>query len=135
MCNFIHRKIDGYDIRSLIVGEAGAKTPYKAFYYYDGVQLQAVRSGKWKLFVPLKSFRNHPHFNRKKDNTKTPLLFNVVTDIACKNNVAAANPEIVARLSKLAEAGRADLGDGEKRGAGQRDIGKMENPKAQLVRE
>jgi arylsulfatase A len=129
-----NRKIDGHDIRSLILAEAGAETPYKAFYYYDGVQLQAVRSGQWKLFVPLDSFRNHPHFTRKKDNSKTPLLFNVVTDISCKNDVAADHPEIVARLTLLAEAGRADLGDGKKRGAGQRAIGKMKNPVPQVLK-
>ncbi len=122
------RIIDGHDIRPLILGEAGANSPYKAFYYYDGVQLQAVRSGPWKLFVPLKEFRNHPHFSRKKGDSDKPLLFNVVTDIACETNVAADHPEIVERLTKLAEAGRADLGNGKVRGSGQREIGKMDNP-------
>lgn len=122
------RTIDGFDISPLIVGEIDAKTPYDAFYYYDGVQLQAVRSGPWKLFVPLENFRNHPHFSKKKNDSDKPLLFNVVTDITCEIDVAEANPEIVARLTKLAEAGKADLGDGENKGAGQREIGKIENP-------
>ncbi len=127
------RKIDGYDIRPLIVGEAGAKTPYKAFYYYDGVQLQAVRSGPWKLFLPLKDFRNHPFFSKKKKDSGEPLLFNVVKDISSSKNVAAEHPDIVARLTKLAEAGRADLGDKGLRGAGQREIGKMEGPTPRLL--
>ena len=127
------RKIDGHDIKALIVGEPGAKTPYKVFYYYDGTQLQAVRSGEWKLFVPLENFRNHPHFSKKKKNSGEPLLFNVVEDISSSKNVAADHPEVVARLTKLAEAGRADLGDGNMRGAGQREIGKMDSPTARVV--
>ncbi len=127
------RKIDGHDIRALIVGEAGAKTPYKVFYYYDGVQLQAVRSGKWKLFLPLENFRNHPHFSKKKGDLGEPLLFNVVDDISSSKNVATDHPDIVARLTRLAEAGRADLGDGEKRGAGQREIGRMDAPTARVL--
>ena len=127
------RKIDGHDIRSLMVEEVGAKTPYKAFYYYDGVQMQAVRSGPWKLFLPMGNFRNHPHFSRKEDNSERSLLFNVVEDIACKNDVAADHPEVVKRLMELADIGRADLGDGDTRGAGQRPIGQIDNPVPQLL--
>ncbi|MCF6310936.1 MAG: hypothetical protein L3J39_00650 [Verrucomicrobiales bacterium] len=127
------RKIDGHDIRALIVGEAGVKTPYKVFYYYDGVQLQAVRSGAWKLFLPLENFRNHPFFSKKKKDSKVPLLFNVEEDISSSHNVAAQHPEIIARLTRLAEAGRADLGDMGRRGAGQREIGKMDHPTPRLL--
>ena len=43
------RIIDGKDIRPLLSGQRGAKSPYDAFYYYFGNNLQAVRSGFWKL--------------------------------------------------------------------------------------
>ena len=33
-------------------GEAGAKSPHEAFCYYSGDELQAVRSGDWKLHLP-----------------------------------------------------------------------------------
>ncbi len=127
------RKIDGHDIRPLILGEAGAKSPYEVFYYYDGTQLQAVRSGPWKLFLPLVDFRNHPHFSKKKKDSGEPLLFNVVEDISSSHNVAAQHPEIVARLTRLAEAGRADLGDGKKRGAGQREIVRVDSPTPRVL--
>jgi len=39
------RTIDGHDIRPLLFGQEGAKSPYEAFYYYCMEQLQAVRSG------------------------------------------------------------------------------------------
>ncbi|HEV3384870.1 MAG TPA: sulfatase, partial [Gemmata sp.] len=47
--------IDGKDIGPLLRGEAGAKCPHEAFYfYYNTGDLQAVRSGKWKLMLPHK---------------------------------------------------------------------------------
>ena len=59
------RIIDGHDIRSLIIGTESAKSPYNVFYYYYTDQLQAVPSGPWKLFVPLKEFKQHPHFKKE----------------------------------------------------------------------
>jgi len=120
------RIIDGHDILPLIEGKAGAKTPYDVFYYYAMDQLQAVRKGPWKLFVPLKEFSRHPHF--KKGQSSKPLLFNVVTDISSEHNVADQHPEIVKELMALAEKGRADLGDNKRPGANQRKPGKIENP-------
>lgn len=119
-------QVDGHDIRPLILGKENAKTPYDAFYYYYRDQLQAVRSGPWKLFVPLKSFLRHPHF--KSGASDRPLLFNVETDIACAINVAAEHPNIVLRLSTLADTARQDLGDSGTAGTGQRAIGKINTP-------
>ena len=114
--------IDGHDIRPLILGELGAKSPYKAFFYYYRDQLQAVRSGPWKLFVPLNSFERHPHF--KRGQSRQPLLFNLVDDIACERNVAHQHAETVARLTQFAECAKADLGDRNRVGIGQRAAGK-----------
>ncbi len=125
------RIIDGHDIRPLIQGEPNAKTPYKAFYYYAMNQLQAVRSGPWKLFVPLETFSRHPHF--KKGEKATTLLFNVVTDIKSQQNVAKQHPEIVKQLTELAHQARLDLGDMSHWGNGQRRAGKTANPQPQLL--
>ena len=46
------RIIDGKDIWPLLAGEAGAKSPHEALYFYWGRELHAVRSGKWKLHLP-----------------------------------------------------------------------------------
>ncbi|HIA62335.1 MAG TPA: arylsulfatase [Planctomycetaceae bacterium] len=126
-----NRIIDGHDIRSLIFAEPNAKTPYRAFYYYAMNQLQAVRSGPWKLFVPLEKFNRHPHF--KKGEIATTLLFNVVTDIGSKQNVATQHPEIVKQLSELANRVRQDLGDEGLAGSGQRLAGKTLHPQPQLL--
>ena len=120
------RIIDGHDIRPLIFGQESAKSPYDVFYYYYRDQLQAVRSGPWKLFVPLDSFSRHPHFNR---GTKTKaLLFNVVEDIGSTTNVADKRPEIVARLMALAERAREDLGDAGRKGKNQRPAATVADP-------
>ena len=125
------RIIDGRDIRPLILGEPGAKSPYKVFYYYSRDQLQAVRSGPWKLFLPLENVTRHPHF--RKGRKAQPLLFNVVDDIASTKNLAAEHPEQVRRLMALAEIARADLGDRGRPGANQRKPGKIEQPKPQVL--
>ncbi|TWU57909.1 sulfatase family protein [Rubripirellula reticaptiva] len=126
--------IDGHDISSLLFDDADAKTPYEAFYYYDQSQLQAVRSGPWKLFLPVEQFSRHPHFN--KNQPPREMLFNVVDDIACEHDVADQHPEIVGRLRELAERGRRELGDTGVKGTGQRPIGKLpedEKPRPQVM--
>src|SRR5438067_2547081 len=46
-------KIDGMDVWPLLAGEPGAKCPHEAYYFYFNVgELQAVRSGRWKLMLP-----------------------------------------------------------------------------------
>jgi arylsulfatase A len=120
-------KRDGLDITDLILGKEGAVSPHDVYAYYYTDQLQAVRSGPWKLFLPLSDFAQHPHFT-KKEGGNSALLFNVVEDIACSKNVAPDHPEIVARLSALAEGVRADLGDKDTPGAGMRPPGKVETP-------
>lgn len=120
------KTIDGHDISPLIYGKTGARSPYEVFYYYDGDQLQAVRKGPWKLFVPLTRFQNHPHFTD--GNGLKPLLFNVQEDIGSLHNLAVANPQMVRELMVWAEKGRKDLGDLNRKGAGQRPPGKVDSP-------
>jgi arylsulfatase A-like enzyme len=120
------RIIDGQDIRPLILGAKSAKSPYEVFYYYYAEQLQAVRSGPWKLFLPLKDFNQHPHFSERESSK--PLLFNVVNDPSSTINRAGRYPDIVDQLMDLAEKAREDLGDMGLAGANQRIRGEIENP-------
>jgi len=127
-------KRDGHDIRPLMFGDEEAKSPWEVFAYYELDQLQAVRSGPWKLFLPLESFAKHPHY-RKSDRERAPLLFNVVEDVDTSDNLAPAHPEIVARLTALAEKVRADLGDMGKAGNGQRPPGKISGTPKPVTRD
>jgi arylsulfatase A-like enzyme len=120
-------KRDGYDVTGLYLGEEGAETPYEYFAYYYLNQLQAIRSGPWKLFVPLENFPQHPHYT-KKTQTNGPLLFHLYDDVACDTNVADQHPDTVAKLMGYAEEMRKDLGDHENPGPGIRPPGKVKNP-------
>lgn len=125
------RIIDGHDIRPLIFANPDAASPYEAFYYYYTEQLQAVRSGRWKLFLPLDNFSGHPHF-RSGERIK-PLLFDVVNDISSSLDVAAQHPEVVKDLMELAESAREDLGDRGVTGKNVRPVGHVDNPRPQLL--
>ena len=76
------RVIDGKDIRPLLFGRARAKSPHKAFFYYRGNKLEAVRNGRWKLHC--------------KKNIE---LYDLKADVSEKNNIANKHPEIVKRLT------------------------------------
>ncbi|MHC4284795.1 MAG: arylsulfatase, partial [Planctomycetota bacterium] len=78
------RVIDGKDIWPLMSGKPGAKSPHKAYFYYRVNNLEAVRSGKWKL--------------RSRKKTE---LYDLEADISEKNNVAAEHPGIVKRLNYI----------------------------------
>ena len=115
------RKIDGYDILSLMKARPGAKSPHEAFYYYGYTYLQAVRSGKWKLVLrrpakpPWTSW-----YGRMIDAVEKTQLYDLDADIEEKHDVAAEHPDIVARLMKLVEKAREDLGDYDRIGKGAR---------------
>jgi arylsulfatase A-like enzyme len=127
------RMLDGHDIRRLIYEDTEAESPYQAFYYYQRDQLQAIRSGAWKLFLPVKPNGRHPHFDR--DTPPQNLLFNLRDDVGCEHNVADRYPQVVERLSRMAVQARTDLGDHDRPGTGQREVGKISGaPKPQLLR-
>src|SRR5205823_5640460 len=45
-------KIDGRDVWPVIADQPGASSPQQAYYFYSGEELQALRSGNWKLHLP-----------------------------------------------------------------------------------
>ncbi len=57
------------------------------------------------------------------------MLFDLVADVGSTRNVAGDHPQVVERLTKLAETARADLGDTGISGKGQRPVGRVEKPK------
>lgn len=118
------RKIDGHDIHPLMFAEPDAKSPHEAFFYYHTEQLQAVRSGQWKLVLPQKSKRIG--WSGKKPDTALQ-LFNVVKDPGERKNIAGKHPQVVTRLQSLAQQARQELGDVDQPGRGQRRAGWVEN--------
>ena len=109
--------IDGKDIWPLLAGEPEAKSPQKAYYFYWGRHLQGIRRGKWKLHFPhqYRLLEGEPG----KDGMPGPYtqaetglaLYDLENDVGEQVNVADQYPEVVARLTALAEQARDDLGD------------------------
>ncbi|MCF7789446.1 MAG: sulfatase [Prosthecobacter sp.] len=133
------RKIDGKDILDLLEGKPGVKSPHEALVFYGGSELQAIRSGPWKLHFP------HPYITvdgepgrngkparfgqmKPKSITQSGIagiasrhgyrveniglsLYNLNDDPGETHDVSKEHPEIVERLQKLAEPTRKELGD------------------------
>jgi arylsulfatase A len=97
------RIIDGRDIWPLLSGQKGAESPHEVLYFYWGLELHAVRSGRWKLHPP------HPYqsldapgadgvpgkYVRKELELS---LFDLIADPGETTNVAANNPQVVQQL-------------------------------------
>ncbi|MEO1827123.1 MAG: sulfatase [Roseibacillus sp.] len=122
--------IDGKNIWPILSGKS-QDHPREAFFYYQMDQLQAVRSGDWKLFVAMDSKKRNWG---KPEGKKALALYNLAKDIHEDNNVAAENPDIVKRLLAHAEAAREDLGDVDRPGKGQRKAGWVEQASPRLLK-
>ena len=110
------RTIDGRDISALWFDEA-ATSPHEVFLYYWMDDLEAVRSGRWKLHLA-------------KHGTSFLRLHDLEADRAEATDVQDDHPDVVARLMAHAEAARADLGDAltGRVGADVRPVGRVEDP-------
>ena len=132
-------KIDGLDISSLMLGDSSEVSPHEAIFIYAGEELQAVRSGEWKLHFAhdYLTVAGEPgrdgkpaNFNNLKPASITQsgiqgiatrhgyqvahidlALFNMKTDPGEKTNVVSKHPDVVERLSQLAATMRRELGD------------------------
>lgn len=104
------RIIDGMNIWPIMSGQPGAKG-HDSYYFYKagsrvGGTLEAVREGPWKMEM------------------KSGKLYNLTDDIGESKDVSKAHPDVVKKLSKVADTARADLGDGNE-GPGCRPLGKV----------
>jgi arylsulfatase A-like enzyme len=119
------RAVDGKDIWPILAGQRGATSPHAAFFCYHMDQLQAVRSGPWKLYLPLEK-----KLVKLKGETAPAAtqLFDVLADPGETKNLAERLPKVVAQLTAHAEKARADLGDIDRPGAGQRPPGRVGDP-------
>ena len=145
------RKIDGLDIWPVLSGQSSA-SPHDALYYFVWGQLQAVRSGPWKLAIAAQKESGHNETEgegagggggKKKEKVKSsvgasaeaPRLYNLDTDIGETTDVAAQHPDVVKRLQELIARMDADLGiEKSKNKPGIRPPGRVDNPKPLLLR-
>jgi len=111
----IHDSIirDGHSMLELMKHAPDAASGYEHFLYFNRGNLEAIRSGDFKL-----------HLHRKE-------LYNLDSDIGESENRYDAYPDVVRSLEVAAASAREDLGDdiAGVTGANQRPCGRIENPK------
>jgi arylsulfatase A-like enzyme len=133
------RVIDGMDVSGVLMGEEGAKSPHEVLGFWAGDELQAVRSGKWKLHFEHSYIMVHgePGKGGKPSNwenmkpqaiTQSGIagiasrhgyrveqqklaLYDLESDPGESRDVAAGNEEVVERLKGLAVPLREAMGD------------------------
>jgi uncharacterized sulfatase len=111
----VDRPIDGIDIGPALFGDA--MPGREAIYFFQYWELNAVRSGRWKLHV---SRHGHPY----PDPRELPHLVDLELDPAESYNVANREPEVLARLTSLAERFAAEIA-GQRREAEGRTAGRI----------
>jgi arylsulfatase A-like enzyme len=124
-------KIDGKSIVNLVKGTSD-KSPQEAYYFYYGKQLQAIRYGKWKLHFPHR-YRTMAGRAGGKDGIPTAYsqdkiglsLFDLDKDIGETTDVKDKHPKVLTKLQALGQAMRTELGDQDRKGAGQREPGRL----------
>ncbi len=129
------RIIDGQNIGAILFDEPKAFSEYdrKGFFYYHMHQLQAVRCGPWKLYLPLNNKISNLRGNYEKGIRTEAELYNVREDPSETRELSADKPDIVKQLNELAEKAREDLGDWDREGANQRPAGWVQDPEPQLL--
>ena len=108
-------RIDGKNIWPLFTGDK-SKSPHKAYYFYYGNQLQAVRAGKWKLHFPhgYRTMAGRPggkggiptNYSQAKIGLA---LFDLEKDIGETTDLKDRHPKIMEDLSNLGKAFHANL--------------------------
>ena len=147
--------IDGLDVWPILAGHPNARTPHGSLLFFSGDELQAIRSGDWKLHFahdyltvagpPGRAGKPANFENMKPKSIEESgirgiasrhgyevrrleqSLFNLKDDLGESRDVAKQNPEVVRRLESLAETARNDLGDSltNRRGAEVRVAGRV----------
>lgn len=113
------KKIDGQSMLPVLKGNTEYEVRKTFYYYYNRNDLQAVRSGHWKLILPYKG-RSYLHQLPGEDgfpgvapeDVSFPMgLYDLRRDPGEAYDVQKKYPEIVKELLEIAEQARADLGD------------------------
>jgi arylsulfatase A-like enzyme/DUF1680 family protein len=111
-------KIDGISFAPLLLGKTSVSPREVMFYYYGTNNLEAVRYKNWKLVLPHRSLTYSLDVHGKNGfpgktsfiNIKMA-LYDLIHDPAEMYDVQAQFPDIVKKLSAMAEECRNDLGD------------------------
>ena len=115
------RRLDGLDLGGFLRAPS-SKSPRADFLFYSYTHLQAVRDARWKLILPRPEYPKWTGFSGRffGDGVREVELYDLKSDPGETHNLAGTHPDEVARLMELVKSGRADLGDYDRIGSGQR---------------
>jgi arylsulfatase A-like enzyme len=111
--------IDGRSIWTLMTGESTSSPQDAYYFYYHENELHAMRSGKWKLHFP-HSYRTMIEQEPGKDGIPGKYdnsveiglaLYDLDNDLGESQDVSGLYPDVVERLSAMADTKRDELGD------------------------
>ena len=102
-------KLDGRDIRSLLLPQSPAPklNEFEFYYSHSRNNMIAVRKGPWKLMVAIPSQTGNKHGFEASE--QKPLLFNVEQDIGERIDRAAEKPELVHEMLEMLRKKRAAI--------------------------
>ncbi len=129
-------KIDGKNVWDIWTGKSD-HSPHEAYYFYYHVnELHGIRYGKWKLYFPHRyrtlngkeGGKNGQPVEYEYNTIDQIELYDLSLDISETQDVAAQNPEVVAKIISLGEKIRLELGDAltDQVGNGNRPVGIIE---------
>lgn len=113
------RPIDGRDVWPLLSGVPKATNPHAAYgFWYNQNELQALRSGRWKLVLPHRANLFPPEKQGrggKRGVTQIRqldlALYDLESDPGETTNLATTRPEVLGQMLAHAEEFRSELGD------------------------
>lgn len=130
------RKIDGLDIAPVMFGKSNTSPHDVLYFYYHANDLEALRSGHWKIELPRKyqALDGQPAGTGGKGTAyksvriEKPQLYDLNADPGQTRDLAESQPDVLQRLLQLADQARADLGDGltGAKGPGRRNPGRID---------
>ncbi len=92
------KRIDGMDASGLWTGKV-SKSPRTEFLHYTSRgAIEGIRQGKWKLLVKKVQQRRGKNATTQPKPKEQAMLFDLLADVGEQNDLAAANPDVVARL-------------------------------------
>lgn len=117
-----NRAVDGVDLAPWLFAQSAQRPdrdPHEALaFYYNRNDLEAIRSGRWKLILP-HSYRTLGDQAPGRDGVPAPYrqaksgleLYDLATDIGEHHECSAEHADVVARLMTFVDEFRGDLGD------------------------
>ncbi len=129
------RKIDGKSMYKLLTEGEDPDLSDRAFYYYYRDQLQAVRKGNWKLFLPLDVKQTRWNEILNEGPGQMAKLVNLESDLQEQHDLILEYPGKLLELTELADMIRLDLGDNDLQGQNQRSAGWVDNPQYLIMNE